>query len=95
MYRGPGPLSAMSDDMIQLCYRVSRDAGFVWVDRRTGTAWHVKATVMLEATSGRILSAHVPETTAPLWDYTDARLRKVANGAAETRRAERRRELWR
>ncbi len=94
MYRGPGPCSVMSEDLLQLCYRVAQDSGFVWVDRTTGTAWHVRTTVMFEESSGRLLTARVPETTAPLWEYTDARLRGVTQ-EAEVIRSAVDRELWR
>ena len=94
MYRGPGPLSAMSENFLRLCYLVAQDSGFVWIDRTTGTAWHVRTTVTLEAPSGRLLTARVPETTVPLWEHTDARLRRLAREAEEIRSAIDR-ELWR
>ena len=52
MYRGPA-LSAMSEDVIRLCYRVAQGTGFVWIDRQTGVAWHVGTRVMLEELSGQ------------------------------------------
>ena len=36
-----------------------------------------------------------PQATAALWEYTDDRLRRVAQEATEIRGSDRSRELWR
>ncbi len=83
MYRGPGSLSDMSEEMLQFCLRVACSNGFVWVDPKDGVAWHVEARSRMTTIDGEKLEVRFAEPNVKLWHLDDWRLQKLAAEARE------------
>ncbi len=81
MYRGPGSLSDMSEEMLRFCLGVACSSGFVWVDPETRVAWHVEARSMMTSIKGEELDLRFSKPNVKLWHLNDRWLRNLATEA--------------